>query len=62
MSGEFAGKAKFGMIDVMKSKIGDDYGAAALPTTVVIKNGKVADKIVGAKTDEVRSALEKALL
>ncbi len=62
MSGEFAGKAKFGMIDVDKSKIGDDYGANMLPTTVVIKNGKVAGKIVGADTAGVRSALEKALL
>ena len=62
MSGEFAGKAKFGMINVDESKIGNDYGVAALPTTVVIKNGKVADKIVGADTEGVRSALEKALL
>ena len=62
MAGEFAGKAKFGMIDVDNSDIGNDYGANALPTTVVIKNGEVSGKVVGADADGVRAEIEKALL
>ncbi|KAI6685902.1 hypothetical protein NL676_031815 [Syzygium grande] len=35
------------------------YGVQAMPTFLLMKNGKVVDKVVGAKKDELRNKIEQ---
>uniref|UniRef100_M1BHP3 Thioredoxin h6 n=1 Tax=Solanum tuberosum TaxID=4113 RepID=M1BHP3_SOLTU len=37
----------------------DEYGVQAMPTFVLIKKGKVVDKIVGADKDGLKMKIEK---
>ena len=61
MAGEFAGKVKFGMVDVDKQDADDKYDWEGLPTTLIIKDGKVAGKVLGADAAAVRDELSKVL-
>ena len=61
MAGEFAGKAKFGMIDVDKSEIGKNYEVEFLPTTVILKAGEVSELVVGVDAAKIQAALSSAL-
>ena len=61
MAGEFAGKAKFGMADVQKSKIHENYDVNALPTTIILKEGKVSGTVVGPDAGAVEAKLRAAL-
>ena len=59
MAGEFAGKAKFGMADVQKSKIHENYDVSALPTTIILKDGKVSGTVIGAALRQSRRNCEQ---
>lgn len=49
MSGEYAGKAVIGKLDVdTNPKIAVDYNVRNMPTILFFKNGEVVDKQVGA--------------
>lgn len=61
MAGEFAGKAKFGMVDVEKSNVQQNYDVSALPTTIILKAGKVSGTVVGADAAAVEAKLRAAL-
>lgn len=49
MSGEYAGKAVIGKLDVdTNPKVAIDYNVRNMPTILFFKNGEVVDKQVGA--------------
>lgn len=51
---ELEGKAKVGKVDVDNSReIAAKYNIMSVPTFLVIKDGKVADTVVGAVSKEV---------
>lgn len=42
-----------------KQKVAEEYGVQAMPTFVLIKKGKVVDKVVGADKDGLKKKIEK---
>jgi thioredoxin 1 len=49
ISGEYAGKAKVGKLDVDNNpQVAMTYGIRSIPTLLIFKGGKVVDQIVGA--------------
>jgi thioredoxin 1 len=59
LSDEYDGKVSFAKVDVdANPKIAMDYGIRSIPTLLVIKDGKVADQIIGAVP---KSVLKKKL-
>ncbi len=59
LSKEYEGKAVVGKVDVdSQSSVSMKYGVRSIPTILLIKNGEVVDKHVGAIT---KSALEEKM-
>ncbi|XP_009592735.1 thioredoxin H2-like [Nicotiana tabacum] len=60
---DFAAKytdVEFVKIDVDElAKVAEEYGVQAMPTFVLIKKGKVIDKVVGADKDGLKKKIEK---
>ena len=49
LANEFEGKAKVGKLDVdSNQQTAIKYGVRSIPTVLIIKNGEVADTIIGA--------------
>ena len=63
MAGEFAGKARFVKIDLTDddSAVADQYEITALPSTVIVKNGKESGRVLGIDANDVRAEVEKAM-
>ncbi len=54
MSGEYAGKAVIGKVDVDSNPgVAMKYGIRNIPTVLFVKNGEVVDKQVGAAPKQV---------
>uniref|UniRef100_A0A5B7CBE5 Putative thioredoxin H2 n=1 Tax=Davidia involucrata TaxID=16924 RepID=A0A5B7CBE5_DAVIN len=57
--------AKFTDVDFVKidvdelSDVAQEYGVQAMPTFVLIKQGKEVDRVVGAKKDELEKKIQK---
>ncbi|KAK6938883.1 Thioredoxin domain [Dillenia turbinata] len=47
-------------VDELKS-VAEDWAVEAMPTFVFLKEGKIVDKVVGAKKDELQLTIEKHL-
>lgn len=45
-----------------KQGVAQEYGVQAMPTFILIKKGKVVDKVVGAKKDELQKKIEKYMV
>ncbi|XP_023541691.1 thioredoxin H4-like [Cucurbita pepo subsp. pepo] len=60
---EFAARFKdveFIKIDVDKlADVAKEYGVEAMPTFILLKNGKVVDKVVGARREDLQKKIEK---
>ena len=63
LSTEYDGKVGFAKLDVdANPKTAMDYGVRSIPTLLVIKDGKVADQIIGAVPKSVlKKKLDKVL-
>lgn len=44
---------------VFKQDVAKEYGVEAMPTFILIKNGKVIDKVVGARREDLQKKIEK---
>lgn len=42
-----------------KQKVSQDFQVQTMPTFILIKKGKVADKVTGAKKEELKKMIEK---
>lgn len=59
---EFKGKVKFVAVDVDKSgDVAEEYGIEAMPTFVLIKNGKEVSRIKGGRKDKILSMIDDSL-
>lgn len=60
---EFAERFKdveFIKIDVdTLTDVAKEYGVEAMPTFILLKNGKVVDKVVGARREDLQKKIEK---
>ncbi|XP_022151175.1 thioredoxin H4-like [Momordica charantia] len=60
---EFAARfvdVEFVKIDVDElTDVAREYGVEAMPTFILIKNGKVIDKVVGARKEDLQKKIEK---
>ena len=63
LSSELAGKAVVGKVDVdTNPDVAMEYNIRSIPTILIIKNGEVVDRIVGATTKPVlRAKIDKHL-
>jgi len=62
MASEFAGQAKFCIIDTKQSSIAEIYNAKeVMPTTIILKDGKVSGRVEGNNAEQVREKLTAAL-
>ena len=62
MSSEFAGQAKFCIIDIKQSNIAKEYEIGeVMPTTLILKDSKVLGRIEGNNAKQVREKLTAAL-
>ena len=51
LSGELAGKAIFGKLNVDENpNVSNAFGIQSIPTMIIFKNGQVVDRIIGAMT------------
>ncbi|KZV18707.1 hypothetical protein F511_40241 [Dorcoceras hygrometricum] len=57
--------AKYTDVDFIKIDVDElfdvaqDYGVQAMPTFLLIKRGKIVDKVVGAKKDDLQKKVDK---
>lgn len=59
---EYEGKVKFVAVDVDKSgEVAKAYKIQAMPTLVVLKDGKEVGRVVGAKQSEIKEMIDGAL-
>ena len=63
LSNEFAGKVKFGKVNVdTEGSLANRFGITGIPTLLMIKNGKIVDRIVGFSPKEIlRYRIERVL-
>ncbi len=63
MAEEFAGKVRFVEVDVDKGEdLAQEYEIAAMPTLLIIKDGEIQERIVGAgDVESIRTAIKAAL-
>ncbi|MFK7822485.1 MAG: thioredoxin family protein [Planctomycetaceae bacterium] len=62
MAKEFEGKVQFVEVDVDKSKdLATEFEIEAMPTLIVMKDGKEASRVVGADVSAIRQSIESAL-
>lgn len=62
MANEFAGKAKFTLLDFDKSKFAEEYKVLSLPHTFIVKDGEIAESISGkGAAERIHKAVETAL-
>ncbi|MBN1592133.1 MAG: thioredoxin [Candidatus Coatesbacteria bacterium] len=63
LAGVYAGKAKFGQVNVDESpNTAASYGIRAIPTLLIFKGGKQVESIVGVvPEDKIKKALDKAI-
>lgn len=58
----YEGKVKFVAVDVDKSgEVAKEYQIKAMPTLVVLKDGKEVGRVVGAKQSEIKAMIDGAL-
>jgi thioredoxin 1 len=60
---EYEGKVKIGKVNIDEHQgLAAEYGVRAIPTLLVIKNGQVAEQMVGAKSKrDLKASLDKAV-
>ncbi len=60
---EYQGKVKIGKVNIDEHQgLAAEYGVRAIPTLLVIKNGQVAEQMVGAKSKrDLKASLDKAV-
>lgn len=62
MASEFADQAKFCIIDIKQSKIAEEYKiGAVMPTTIILKDGKVLGRVEGNNANQIREKLNTVL-
>ena len=63
LSGEYAGKMKFGKVNVDdNTETAVEFGIRSIPTLLLFKNGQIAGQIVGAVSREkIRAEIEAVL-
>jgi thioredoxin 1 len=53
IAGEFAGKVKVGKVDTDANRdVAMKYGINAIPTVILFKNGQIAQKFVGLRSEQ----------
>jgi thioredoxin 1 len=62
LAGEYQGKIKIGKVNVDEHQnLAAQYGVRAIPTLLVLKNGQVAEQLVGAKSKrDLKASLDRA--
>ena len=60
---EYQGKAKIGKVNIDEHQgLAAQFGVRAIPTLLIIKNGQVAEQMVGAKSKrDLKASLDKAI-
>ncbi len=59
---KYDGKAKFVAVDVDKSEdVASEYSIEAMPTFVLVKDGKEVGRIKGGNKDKILSMIDEAL-
>ena len=63
LAGEYQGKAKIGKVNIEEHQaLAAQFGVRAIPTLLIIKNGQVAEQMVGAKSKrDLKASLDKAI-
>ena len=63
LAGEYEGKAKIGQLDVDENpQTAGEFGVQSIPTIILFKDGKEADRMVGFQGKEVlKEHIDKAL-
>ena len=62
LANEYQGKVKIGKVNVDEhQQLAAQYNVTAIPTLLVIKNGQVAEQMVGAKSKrDLKASLDRA--
>ena len=63
LAGEYEGRVRIGKVNIDEHQgLAAEYGVRAIPTLLVIKNGQVAEQMVGAKSKrDLKASLDKAV-
>lgn len=63
LANEYQGKVKIGKVNIDEHQgLAAEYGVRAIPTLLLIKNGQVAEQMVGAKSKrDLKASLDKAV-
>jgi thioredoxin 1 len=60
---EYAGKVKFGKVNVdEQGELAEEHGIASIPTVILYKNGEIAGKVIGAVGHDKLDDLIKQVL
>ena len=61
LAGEYEGKVKIGKVNIDEHQsLAAEYGVRAIPTLLLIKNGQVAEQMVGAKSKrDLKASLDR---
>ena len=62
MAGDYNGKVKFVAVDVDKAgSVAESYKVEAMPTLILVKDGKEVDRVLGADENAIRSMIDGML-
>lgn len=63
LAGEYQGKIKIGKVNVDEHQdLAAQYRVSAIPTLLIIKNGQVAEQMVGAKSKrDLKASFDRAI-
>ena len=63
LASEYQGKVKIGKVNIDEHQgLAAQFGVRAIPTLLVIKNGQVAEQMVGAKSKrDLKASLDRAV-